>query len=418
MAKAEIIKSSQLVKVTTDRLQLGMYVSELDRPWLGTPFLFQGFPITGDEDLGRLQHICDYVFVDVQKSKPLSRGIKHRDISNIKRTQYENSIPVEQEVARAYTTYRDTLSQIQSMLDDATKRGIATPRVIKSNIKRCVESIIRNPNALIWLAHIKHKSEYELEHALHVAILAMAVGRQLGLPRQQLETLGMCGVLHDIGKTRINDKILNKTENLTDTDFEALKSHVSLGRDMLLDDPLLPTEVVEAAYCHHERIDGRGYPEGRPAETLSFYTRIISIADSYDAMTSRRNHAASVSSAKALKILYNSRGKQFDRQLVVTFIQCVGLYPPGCLVEMNSGEAGVVIAADPNARLLPKVALLRDRHKKPTQQTIIDLKKQSVAAGKIYQITRVLRDGSHGIWLEEFTHQNINLNARNAILSP
>ena len=169
---------------------------------------------------------------------------------------------------------------------------------------------------------------------------------------------------------------------------------------------------MKVALQHHERLDGRGYPKGALAGTLDFYTRVVAIVDAYDAITSRRCYSSPRSSAEALKILYEERGTQFDEKLVVKFIECVGLYPAGALVELSSGEVGVVLAVNPEHRLLPKVALIRDAEKRTIPQRVVDLSASRNEEGKPdLRVKSVLVDGSHGIDLEAFTQSNINLSS-------
>lgn len=407
METEEQISGKKLVKVTTDKLVMGMYIAKLDRPWLDSPFLFQGFPLERNEDLATLKALCDYVYVDAVKSKTLRRPAKREesldDILKREKTTYIKAHPVENEIERAKDDYSDALASVESILQQAARGETINAKIAKQHVKACVDSVIRNPNALIWLSHIKHVDNYTAEHCLHVGILAIALGRQLGLPRRHLETLGLCGMLHDVGKTRVNLKILFKQGKLTPEEFEHLKQHPVYGRDLLQHDPMMPPEVIEAAYCHHERIDGLGYPRGLDASTLSFYTRITSIVDAYDGLTSPRMFSDQKSSTAALKILYEQRGKQFDQDLVVKFIECVGLYPPGCIVELSSGEVGVVIASDADNRLHPKLVLVLDGNKHPIKKTVIDLKTLDEAQRKEYHIKQVIRDGTYGVNLEEFT---------------
>lgn len=410
MKNTDFLESRQLVKVTTDKLEMGMYIAKLDRPWLDSPFLFQGFPLERTEDLDKLKSLCDFVFVDMVKTRSMERRVSSEtvnDIINREKTDYQEAAPVEDEVAEARHTYDHALSHIESMLREAATRGEVNARLIKRHVKACVESVVRNPNALIWLSHIKHVDNYTAEHSLHVGILAIALGRQLGLPRRYLETLGLCGMLHDVGKTRVDRRILLKPGKLTREEFEEMKRHPGYGRELLQHDPLMPAEVLEATYSHHERIDGSGYPDGVDASMLSFYTRIISIADSYDAMTSTRIYARSRTSTAALKTLYEQRGSHFDQDLVVKFIECVGLYPPGCIVEMTSGEVGIVIAADQSHRLYPRVALVLDDQKNPVpNHTIVDLRKLDPVGKRSYHIKQVLEDGTYGVRIDEFTREH------------
>jgi HD-GYP domain-containing protein (c-di-GMP phosphodiesterase class II) len=210
---------------------------------------------------------------------------------------------------------------------------------------------------------------------------------------------------------KLDQDILFKPTRLTEEEFNHIKLHAQHGRDLLLSDPMVPSEVIVAAYSHHERMDGRGYPEGLPEQSISFYARAVSIVDAYDAITSRRCYSSPKSSAQALKIIYESAGTHFDKKLAVKFIECIGIYPPGSVVEMDSGEVGVVLSADSDNRLLPKIALLRDANKHPIPQRVIDLKlERKKTSGVQHRIKSVLTDGAYDIDLEEFTRYNINLN--------
>jgi putative nucleotidyltransferase with HDIG domain len=405
----QVISQTELIKTDIDKLEMGMYVSKLDKPWLETTFLTQGFPVNNSETLTKLQATCKYVYIDERKSKTIISNYKKAlDITDYATKDYQHTVKVEEEIKSAHRIYEQTSEKLLELLKSSHKTGEINARMIKQCVKTSVESIVRNPNAMIWLSHIKNKNGNTYQHSLRVSILAIALGRQLGLPRQQLETLGLCGMLHDVGKIKINTAILKKADKLTDTEFDHLKSHIAIGRDMLLHDQLLPPEVLEVAYSHHERMDGNGYPEGLNGSQLSFYTRIVSIVDAYDTMTSKKAYAATKSSAGAIKEIYANRGTQFDQTMVVNFIETIGLYPPGCMVELSEGEVGVVIAADPASRLLPTVALLRDNEKMPMHQTIINLRKQN-ANGSKNKIVKVLKDGAYGISLEKFTMENINL---------
>lgn len=410
--KKDSYKKLHLVKVPAAQLELGMHVAKLDRPWLDTPFLFQGFPIHKQEDLDALRNICEYVYVDVLKSHYLSPELRSNVIApGTPTTQYENTTSVEHEIRAASEAYHKSLQEIKGLLASiGAGADCINAKMVKQHVKECVDSIERNPSAMMWLTRIKHADQYTAEHCVNVGVLAMALGRHLGLNRPQLEMLGLSGVLHDVGKMKLDQDILFKPERLTKEEFNHIKLHTNHGKDLLLSDPMVPSEVIAAAYSHHERMDGRGYPEGLPEQSISFYARAVSIVDAYDAITSRRCYSSPKSSAQALKIIYESAGTHFDKKLAVKFIECIGIYPPGSVVEMDSGEVGVVLSADSDNRLLPKIALLRDANKHPIPQRVIDLKlERATASGVQHRIKTVLTDGAYDIDLEEFTHYNINL---------
>lgn len=404
-------KKLHLVKVPTDQLEMGMYVSKLDRPWLETPFLLQGFPVHRQEDLDALRNICEYVYIDVLKTHYISPELRHNPIvPGTRTTQYENTTTVEREIRAASVAYQKSLEEIKGLLAGIGAGSAVNSKLLKQHVRECVDSIERNPSAMMWLTRIKHADQYTAEHCVNVGVLAMALGRHLGVNRQQLEMLGLSGVLHDVGKMKLDQNILFKSTRLTAEEFNHIKLHTTYGKELLLSDPMLPAEVISAAFSHHERMDGFGYPERLPEQSINFYARAISIVDAYDAITSQRCYSPSKPSAEALKILYECAGTQFDRKLVVKFIEAIGIYPPGSVVEMESGEVGVVLSADSDNRLLPKIALLLDANKKPIPQRVIDLKlERATGSGIQHRIKMVLTDGAHGIDLEEFTRHNINL---------
>lgn len=400
-------KTLHQVQVSVAQLRLGMYVCLLDRPWLETPFLFQGFLINSEQELQALRSLCNYVFIDLLKT--------HVDVSDLANGQPQHdkaafSYPVvkdvELELGRAAAHYGKAFYEIKNILN-AVERGdsFSTAEMIEA-VRDCLDSVIRNPSALMWLTRIKHADQYTAEHCVNVGIQAMTLGRHLGLSLKHLELLGLSGMLHDVGKMDIDPAILNKPDRLTAEEFEIVKQHALFGFQELSKDEDLPEEVKVVAYSHHERLDGKGYPRGLPGHSLDFYTRVITIVDAYDAITSKRCYSPSNPSAKALKILYESRGVQFDEALVVKFIECMGIYPPGTLVEMSTGEVGVVLSADPAHRLAPRVALVRDSHKHPMEQLIVDLRFEPVGPQAL-RVSKVLVDGSYGVDLEDFTLNNI-----------
>lgn len=406
----KVTRSRETIKVPIEQLKLGMHVSELDRPWLDTPFLFQGFPVHDEDDLTALKNICDFVYIDVLKTGHVNNDARTSMVGRSKPKRYEIITSVEKEIQQANIHYHRSFGEVERILDTAYSDQRIQTDEIRRHIKECVDSIERNPSAMMWLTRIKNVDKYTAEHCLNVGILAIALGRHVGVGRKHMELLGLCGMLHDVGKMKVNQEILNKPDRLTPEEFEHMKLHVSYGREILVQDNTLPNEVVAAAYNHHERQDGKGYPVGMDASTLNFYTKVVTIVDAYDAITSQRCYSRGNTSATALKILYENSGSQFDPKLVVKFIECIGIYPPGALVEMTSGEVGVVLSVEPENRLLPKVALLLDENKHPIQQKIVDLKAQREhGASHQHRIKTVLMDGAHGIDLAEFTASNINL---------
>ncbi len=409
--KYDEIKGSKLIKVPVGSLTLGMYVSKLDRPWLETPFLLQGFPLNSQADIEALRNCCDFVFIDVLKTSLLSvKTHSNYTEPNFNAVTYPITIDVENEIGMANKHYQLGLNDMKLLLLSVKDSKPFRTRSVRKSVKSCVDSIVRNPSAMMWLTRIKHADSYTAEHCMNVGILAIALGRHLGVSRKNLELLGLCGMLHDVGKMCVDQDILNKPGRLTVEEFTHIKLHPVLGKEILETDPLLPRPVIDSAYKHHERMDGEGYPESIASGSIDFYSKIVSIVDAYDAITSRRCYSKAHDSAVALKILYENRGTQFDEPLLIKFIESVGVYPPGSIVEMNDGSVGFIISTDSKQRLFPRVAILLDENKNPCQQKIIDIQTQRQQANTANnQIKSIHSDGSFGLNLKSFTEENIRL---------
>ncbi|WP_373185298.1 HD-GYP domain-containing protein [Halopseudomonas sp.] len=408
--RKKITSDLHQVRIHPSQLQMGMYVCMLDRPWLDTPFLFQGFLLSHEDDLFALRNLCEYLYIDLSLTRvDVSTLEPLKAISRPGPQAHPISVDIEQEIGRAGRAYRRSLSEIKALLQCVHDDQNIDVEAMILAVRECLDSIIRNPSALLWLSRIKHVDQYTAEHCVNVGIQAMALGRHLGIGIKHIELLGICGMLHDVGKMGLDQDVLNKAGRLTSEEVAHLRLHPVFGRDQLSKDPKVPQEVIKVAYSHHERMDGRGYPEKRPGHSLDFYVRAITIVDAYDAMTSKRCYSAGKSPAAALKVLYSNIGTQFDGNLVIKFIECIGLYPPGSLVEMSSGEVGVVLSVDPRHRLAPKVSLLLDGQKRSMQQVIVDLRFEPPASAGGMTVASVLPDGSHGIELETFSLANINM---------
>ena len=405
-----------------------MFVSELDRPWLGTPFLFQGFEIQSDEELAQLRALCQHVYVlsgdalaspAIHRTKPATAVIPAARILTKKTTEfavtetssrqiphsgtppsrYADQTPVEEELQQAVEVERTARETIYSILDDARLgRSVDTPRA-KKVVGQMTESIIRNPDALVWLTHLKKKHEYTALHSLRVCVLALALGRHLGYGPEKLNILGIGALLHDIGKLHVPLEILDKPEALTREEFEIMKLHVPNGLKFLENAEGIPPAALEVVGRHHERYSGNGYAFGLSGDDIGEFGLVSAIVDTYDAITSDRSYHLSLSAADALKIIYEGRQKAYHPWLTEQFIQCMGIFPIGSIVELSTGSIGVVITANRVRRLRPRVALILSPEKKPyTPANILDLMNVTHDAnGKPIEIKNMLPSGTFGI---------------------
>ncbi len=387
-----------------------MFVSRLDRDWLDTPFLMQGFMVETLEHIDILVEYCKHVWVDAVEDGwvPLEDGGKLKRQSRSSR--YINKVDTQLEHHRARGVYREARRITKNLLDEVRLGGAVDTENAKSTVSHCVDSILRNPDALLWMSKMRNQDEYTAEHCLNVCILTIAFGRHLGLPKQTLHQLGLCGLLHDVGKMRIATEILNKPGALTEKEFRVVKGHTIHGRNLLMSSSGLYHGVVDVAYSHHEKLDGTGYPRKLKATSISEQARIVAIVDAYDAMTADRCYAPAMTSTDALKIIFKDRGYHFDEQLALKFIETVGLYPPGSIVELCNGQVGLVLTVNNRYRHLPKVMTVLDEDKQPKKEKVLDL--SAIESGELsrdFLIKRVLKDGSHSIRIRDFRDKGLHL---------
>ena len=412
------------VKMATTDLDIGMYISGLDRPWLETPFVTQGFIIKSQEELGRLREYCEFVYIDNRRSARSAEllrqeALQRRESSvETKRAVDRPRVPIEKIFeGRVIKSYQDgsaweeehpraqqalntlvgDIDQIFSEVVDGDKLNVVK---LRKSVEPVVDSISSNPDACLWVARLKQHDKYTYQHSLGAAIWSVSVGRHLGLQRQDLRSLAMGCMLMDVGKLRLDPVLLQADRELTIEEMAQVASHVDHGMEILEECGIINQDVIDIVAHHHERYDGSGYPNGMAHEQIPPFACIAGIVDTYDAITSNRSYAPPVSPTEAIKLLYNLRDQDFQAELVESFIQAIGIYPAGTLVELSSGEVGVVVAEYRTRRLRPKIMLLLDSRKKKLRKTrIIDLQEESANAS--LTITRSLEPEAYDIDLSK-----------------
>lgn len=423
-ARQDIIET----EIPVSQLQVGMHVVRLDRPWEETDFLLQGFILQNEEDVLAVQQQCKTVVVEGRVdvvSKPFERssvsrrttpgkavstGTSETSSSIPKRkVTYINKVDARREMAAARMSYADAKATAKNIMS-----GLRLGRTLEMNhihkvVDDCVDSVLRNDNALLLLTKIKNKDEYTAEHCINVSILSAAFAKHLGLLEGEIRTVALCGLLHDVGKMRIDNDILNKPGALTPEEFAVMKNHTTFGRDILAALPRLAHSAVDVAYSHHERMDGKGYPRGLSGYQIPLFAKIVGLVDTYDAITSSRVYDKGRASMEALQTIHRNKGAQFDAGLAVEFIRMIGVYPPGSIVEMSNGEVGIVVTTHATSKLKPRVLLVRDARKKPLATfREMDLAKGILdSAGQLYKIAREVPDESYGIVMKDFIEQGI-----------
>jgi putative nucleotidyltransferase with HDIG domain len=246
---------------------------------------------------------------------------------------------------------------------------------------------------------MKQQDTYTYQHSVGSSIWAVALGRQLGLPKSDLRSLAVGGLLFDIGKLRVNPELLGASHSLTDEEFVEVRKHVDFGVEMISESGLMNKGVLDMVAYHHERHDGSGYPDGLAGDDIPLYARIAAIVDCYDAITSHRSYARAMPPSVAIKKMYEWRDIEFQAELVEEFIQAVGIYPAGTLVELSSGEVAVVVAEYRTRRLRPKVMVLLDANKQPASDVkMVDLLTDKLTPdGKPLEISNSLEPEAYGI---------------------
>lgn len=405
------------------QLAIGMHVTRLDRPWEDTDFLLQGFIIHNEDDLLAVQSQCRTVFVEgrVDVIAPFNKSGKSPGTPGSKkaadtrksdtlytlpekRVTYINKVDTRREMAQARVHYGQARETAKNMMSGIRLGRMLDMNRIREAVDGTVDSVLRNENALLLLSKMKNRDEYTAEHCINVGILSAAFGKHLGLMEREIRVLTLCGMMHDVGKMQIDDAILNKPGALTPEEFDIMKKHTTYGRDVLVTLPTLEHAAVDVAYSHHERMDGKGYPRGLPSQHIPLYAKMVGLVDTYDAITSSRVYDKGRASMQALQIIHANKGAQFDEKLALEFIRMIGIYPPGSVVELENGEAGIVVANTKDNKLKPIVLLVRNSAKQPiTPYRQINLSNGAKdASGNLYKIAHEVPDGTFGIIMSEF----------------
>ena len=379
-------------QVPVEKLEFGMYVAELDRPWTETPFIFQGFHLRTDQQLSMLKQFCRHVFVDLERTeeKEAKPAPQFRIRGN---ATYPEKASVEVEFKKAAKVYTQSVATITELLKPIDKPGgVLEAKVVKESVRRLTDSVVRNPDAMLLVSRLREKSVEAHARALQVSLYLIVFARFLQLGRDELELLGLLGLLQDVGKTRLPAELMQRQGPLNAEERKLANRHVEFSAEILKATSGLPPELPQLALLHHERQDGKGYPRGLKAEEIGLYGSMAAIADTFDALTAVRPYAEALSPSSALSFLYKERGAAFHPALVEQFIQCVGVFPVGAVVELNSGELGIVITQNLVRRLKPRVMVVLDAKGNPMRpHKILDLDKDpKVTPDEPYRIKRTL----------------------------
>ncbi len=522
----------ELVEVS--RLSMGMYVTELDRPWEGMPFMLQGFLLEDEADIKKLSTLCKHVYIDRTKStthhfvapakvnvavkregavmhiKNLSSIVSDKAINintdkkntektsfidilrdlksyqapqnTVKNSQdgtifnmkyagettaqlattpaatsevekgsitkqlasdiggfvtglfkreklgtridkaadternknetddsyritiYEEEPPVEIEIAAILPVYEQSQIATREIFDSIANHRDIDLTAVSEVLDSMVDSIGRSPDALLWLAKLKRTDDYAYNHALNVSITLMAFGNFLAFSKQQIKDIGLAGLLQDLGKVKVSSDILLKAGKLTREEFEHAKKHVDEGLKILKNTPNIPNSIIFLVAQHHERVDGSGYPHQLHGTQIGLPAQLAGLVDTYCALTTQKTYAKGVFHQQALDELHQHAGKQFSSELIDQLVQFMGMYPVSSLVELNTGEVGVVVQQNQVRRMLPRLLLLLDPNKVRYDAPVILnlLNSPLTATGEVYKIIKSLAPDSYGLNPNDF----------------
>lgn len=401
------------VQVNVNELALGMFVSGLDRPWTQTPFPIQGFLVRSSLDIENLRAYCDYVYIDVTKGRSAEQG-KANPIPRVERgpagakgksaapapavdqpsiavqkriTQvplkvkygvYHTVTPMRKELVNANRTFNTLKGNLNLFAKQLAKGKQIDYQSVRHSVNSMVDSVLRCPDAFTWLMRLRRKDQQSYDHSLRSALWAVQFGRFIGLPRDDIQVLCAGTLLKDIGKMRLPGELLKKSNRSPEEEHQ-YRRFVEYGVEMLRNTRQVEQKVISVVRHHCERFDGSGFPEGLVGSKIPLLAQMCGVASVYDAISNPRESAKPVAASRAISLIYNMRDRQFREDLVLQFIQSIGLYPTGTMVELTTGDIGVVVEQDPDSRLTPKIALLANRQG-DGEKIVVDLKDQGAVS--------------------------------------
>jgi HD-GYP domain-containing protein (c-di-GMP phosphodiesterase class II) len=322
--------------------------------------------------------------------------------ANVELTRYNDVRPIEEELASAGKAYTLTETVLNGLVQDLRSDKNLEIEEVETVIQEVVDSMVRNPNALMLIMQLRQQDNVSYGYGLQTAVYLIALGRHIGLPKDFLERLGITGLLLDIGNIKLPSELLQKNERLTLEEFEIVKSHVGLGLEILKETPNLHADILEGIAQHHERENGSGYPAGISRGNISLFGRMAAIVNSFTALTNTRFHTKAVSAYDALKSISTMSGEFYLDSMVEQFIQTIGIFPVGSLVELSSGEVAVVISQSKVRRLKPRVLIISSPDKSPAPNpATLDLLHQSETMAAVH-ILRGLPTGAFNLDAREY----------------
>lgn len=407
-------------KVDVRDVILGMYVAELDRPWIGSPFLFQGFRIESEADLQKIKTTCRYVKIDpergydgpaMEEARPAQPPI--HEPKPIGRPAPELR-PQEPDFRKALTQVYQYRERATGFLDNVVKsiREGKRPDTASAThvVKGLTQAVQLNLNASMWLNSLKRRHEHSASHCTNVAVVSLAFAHHLGYEGQDLIDIGVGALLHDVGLMRLPIHLLDKPGKLTEAEEKELREHATEGERLMQRSGKLSHTALNIIRCHHERINGQGYPQGLSGDQIPQEAMIVALADVYDAMTTERPYRIASSPHNSMNVLKQLATTDFKPKLVQEFMSCIGIYPIGSVVQLNNGSIAMVVGHTRQNRIRPEVMVLKNgKGQNYKDWPLLDIDKRAkLSDGEQWQIMRVVDPAKVGVDVARVTEAYVD----------
>lgn len=351
-----------LKHISVTELRLGMYVHEFCGSGIEQSFWKNGFMLSSEHDLQRIldTRVAELWIDDSRGVSPTPATAIQPDpslptsLQTIALRPIPHRVALNQEISRSLKLCAKSRAAVEKMFSELRLGHVIAMEHVSELVEEISDSLSRHPDALISLARLKTCDEYTYMHSVAVCALMIALARQLGLPPALVHEAGIAGLMHDVGKVVIPLAILNKPGALDDEEIKTMRSHSQSGATLLLQSQHFSPRVMDVCLHHHEKIDGTGYPHRLAGTQISLFARMGAVCDVYDAVTSNRPYKEAWGPAEAIHYMAQWQG-HFDEKVFQAFVKCVGIYPVGALVRLQSGRIGVVTEQHEKSLLTPKV---------------------------------------------------------------
>ncbi|RBW49142.1 HD-GYP domain-containing protein [Marinobacter sp. F3R11] len=376
-------------RIPISALKVGMYITDLNNDWIPHNTQRRRGIIKREETIEKIRKMgVQFVYIDAQKGadtqdSETAAAVDERNEEALQRAGEQKPgiaprVPLPEEMVTALRIHTEAQELVGNFMTSAKLGAAIDVAPIHKLADELQNSVTRNANALGCLGRIREKDNYLLEHSVNLSVLMSIFGQYRKLSKDVMHQTVVGALLHDLGKILTPDEVLHKPGRLTSEEYEVMKLHARHSRDILSATEGIGKLTVITAAQHHERMDGTGYPEGLKGDEISVYGRMVAITDVYDAITADRVYHRGMTPTQGLKKLLEWSGSHLDPALVRQFIRCIGLYPVGSLVLLDSGRLGVVVEINEEDQRLPVVRVMyHTKFRMPITLTTIDLSKPS-----------------------------------------